>query len=105
MPFLDGLPVATVVNPTDVIALDQGGTTGVPGSAITRQATVQLLLGTGTGYLPLSGGEITGNLTVDGTLTVNTVLVLLNIPTATDGVPPSVPTGTVYSNGGVLCIA
>lgn len=101
MPYLDGLPVASSVSPSDIVAVDQGGTPGVPGSAITRQATVALLLAGGSGFLPISGGTITGTLTVDGTTTLEAHLVLVNIPTD----PTGLATGTVYSDGGVLCIA
>lgn len=40
MPYIDGLPTATAVFPTDLIAIDQGGTAGIPGTATTRQATL-----------------------------------------------------------------
>jgi len=40
MPYIDGLPPASTANGADVIALDQGGTPGVPGTATTRQASL-----------------------------------------------------------------
>lgn len=51
MPYLDGLPVATSVSPTDIIAIDQGGTHGIPGTATTRQTTVASITGIGAGVV------------------------------------------------------
>lgn len=41
MPYLDGLPPAISVSGDDLIAINQGGTPGIPGSGTTRAATVQ----------------------------------------------------------------
>ena len=56
--------------------------------------------GGGAGYLPISGGNMTGKLTVP-------LLNLAGIPVAKpDGSPPTgAVTGDVYINGGFLCIA
>ena len=46
MPYLDGLPLASSVSSADIIAVGQGGTLDVPGTATTRQTTVAQLAGT-----------------------------------------------------------
>ena len=72
MPYLDGLPPATSVSVTDLIALDQGGTPNIPGTATTRKATVAQFLGGGTTpFLPIIGGTLTGPLIVNSTLNVS----------------------------------
>lgn len=40
MPYLDGLPPASSVNSSDIVAIDQGGTPGIAGTATTRRATI-----------------------------------------------------------------
>lgn len=66
MAYVDGLPVASTVSVNDVLAIDQGGTPGTPGTSTTRQATLALILGgtPGTQYLPLIGGTLTGELII-----------------------------------------
>ena len=44
--------------------------------------------------LPISGGTLTGPLTLPG-------LRITGLPTSPAGLPP----GTIWSNGGVLCVA
>lgn len=68
IPYIDGLPIATLVASTDLVAIDQGGITGSPGTATTRQATLSQILGTGpgAGFLPLIGGTLTGTLSANG---------------------------------------
>jgi hypothetical protein len=41
--YYDGLPPASVVNPTDIIAICQGGTAGHPGTCSTAQTTVSAI--------------------------------------------------------------
>lgn len=60
MPYIDGLPLATSVNLSDVIMVDQGGTVGIPGTATTRQATVAMFASGSGVYMPLAGGTFTG---------------------------------------------
>lgn len=55
MPYLDGLPVAASISPSDIIAVDQGGTLGVPGTAVTRQTTVSAITGLGAGVVSVVG--------------------------------------------------
>ena len=51
--YFDGLPVASSVSTSDITVVCQGGTTGVPGTCTTRQATVaKLLANAGGGLLP-----------------------------------------------------
>jgi hypothetical protein len=96
LPYLDGLPPAASVSVTDLIAVDQGGTANIPGTATTRKATVaQFFGGSSTPFLPIIGGTITGDLTVDGHL------ILPNLPTSNAGLAP----GTLWNNGGFLAIA
>jgi len=72
MPYLDGLPAAASVSVNDLIALDQGGTPNIPGTATTRKATIGQFLGTsGNTYLPLIGGTLTGPLVINSTLNVS----------------------------------
>lgn len=68
IPYIDGLPVATSVASTDLIAVDQGGVAGQPGTATTRQALLSQIFGAGpgAGFLPLIGGTMTGALTLSG---------------------------------------
>lgn len=40
MPYLDGLPLASSVSSSDIVAVDQGGVPGRAGTATTRQATI-----------------------------------------------------------------
>lgn len=54
MPYLDGLPPAALVTSTDIVAIDQGGKPGIPGTATTRKATVsQILVGQ-----PIGGASV-----------------------------------------------
>lgn len=125
MPYIDGLPVADAVDLDDLVDLGQGGTPGKPGTATLRSATVRQLFGGGGAFLPLQGGTLVGeliidnpsgtsldarrdvlvggNLTVSGNVTLGAMgklLMLVDIATDSTGLP----SGTVYSNGGVLCI-
>jgi hypothetical protein len=71
--------------------------------------TLDALLGTTAPgpFLPLTGGTVAGPLTVTGAMTLSgatTVagrLTLTGLPTSASGLPA----GTVWSNGGVLCVA
>lgn len=68
MPYLDGLPIATSVSGTDVIAVDQGGTVGLAGTATTRQTTVAALLQLGPGPITGPGSSVDGDIvTFNGT--------------------------------------
>jgi hypothetical protein len=64
-----GLPLASAVSSTDGIVVAQGGTPGVPGTATVREATIAQVIAS-AGLLPIAGGTITGNLTVNGTTTL-----------------------------------
>lgn len=68
MPYLDGLPVATSVAGTDIIAVDQGGTAGLAGTATTRQTTVSAILQLGVGPVTGPGSSVDGDIvTFNGT--------------------------------------
>jgi hypothetical protein len=75
MPYLDGLPAAVSVSSSDIIAIDQGGTPGVPGTATTRRATVaQLGLGASVQSVVGATGIITlANLVSGGVATAASV--------------------------------
>jgi hypothetical protein len=117
LPYLDGLPPATSVSVTDLIALDQGGTPNIPGTATTRKATIaQFLGGSTTPFLPIIGGTLTGPLIINSTLTVNGATALngsLNISNAgtgnqirlTGGVSGSVATLTTTETASGLQIS
>lgn len=68
MPYLDGLPVAPTVSGTDIIAVDQGGTPGLAGTATTRQTTVSAILQLGVGPVTGPGSSVDGDIvTFSGT--------------------------------------
>ncbi len=54
-------------------------------------------------YLPVAGGTIVGPVILTGSLTISGsgVLILTNLATSSAGLPA----GTVWNNGGFLCVA
>jgi hypothetical protein len=82
---------------------------GIPDAPSTGQ-TYGRLNAAWTQVLPLSGGTISGPLTISGTLTQNGARVSMpHLPTST-GTPADlsskgIVTGDLYNNGGVVCIA
>lgn len=61
-------------------------------------------------YLPLTGGTVSGTLTITGTLTANAVRISApNLPKSTgtpaDLAAKGIVSGDLYNNGGVVCVA
>lgn len=111
IPYIDGLPVATLVASTDIIALDQGGMIGFPGTATTRQATLAQIFGTGpgAGFLPLIGGTITGTLNANGAgtglavahnVTIGGTLGITGAVTVSAGITAATGTDQTLTTGG-----
>lgn len=74
MAYIDSYPDATNIVPSDIIILGQGGTPNVPGTAITKQATLSQILTASGAYLPLIGGEVTGPTIFDSTVAITGAL-------------------------------
>ena len=87
MPYIDGLPVATSFSSADVLAVNQGGILGVPGSGTTRQATFAQVFGNTSSIVP-------------GGLTVNGIIVFPFLPTSDAGLV----SGQLWNNGGFVCV-
>lgn len=87
MPYIDGYPTATAVASTDIIAINQGGIIGIPGSSTTRQATMAQVFGNTSSIVP-------------GGLTVNGIVVFPFLPTSDAGLV----SGQLWNNGGFVCV-
>lgn len=72
MAYIDGLPAATSLNPTDLIVVEQGGT-GTPGTGTAKAATISLLP-TGGGMSPIAATSLLANPTGGAALPTATAL-------------------------------
>lgn len=92
MPYIDGLPTASAVFPTDLVAIDQGGTTGVPGTATTRSATLAQV-GSGNVSFVIDAAPFLNHATIVNGLTITSASIaaqtVLGLGGSTEGVPVS----------------
>ena len=94
MPYPDGLPIANVVASDDIIVVTQGST-GAPGTGVTRQATISQIASGAAGGV--------GNLTATGSTQAtalrlpSTVSVFTTVASGTGAIiPPDASIGSIW---------
>jgi hypothetical protein len=99
----NGLPAATSVTSTDLIIVSQGGTPGVPGTAVDRAAPISAVLASAGAGL---AAETAARIAADALLAPKVGPSLVS-PIIITGLPNSdagLVSGQLYLNGTFLCV-